>query len=176
MTVTRPARTIDDGVATSFRTAMAGLAAGVCVVTSCAPDGAPVGTTVSTGFSVSMSPPLFGVCFDTGSRTLPTVIARGAFVGNVLAGEAQDVARRFASREPDKFRGIAHRYTADGLPWLIKDAVSAVECEVVGATEIGDHVLVLGAVSGVHRVRDESATSLAYVDRRFFSLPRGTTD
>ncbi|UFU07050.1 flavin reductase family protein [Ruania halotolerans] len=160
-------------VPTDFRTAMSTLPAGVCVITTADPAGVPSGLTVSTGFSVSVAPPLFGLCVALGARTLPVLLERGAFVANILHGDAQDAAAVFASRASDKFERAGFTSTSSGLPWLAQHAAHAVECTITSATEAGDHLLVIGAVQAVHtNPTPAEAHMLAYGDRAFHRLPR----
>ena len=56
-----------------FRTALRQWPSGVSVVTSFSTE--PVGLTVSAFFSVSLVPPLVGVCLDRQSATLPVILA-----------------------------------------------------------------------------------------------------
>lgn len=161
-------------VGAAFREAMSTLAGGVCVITT-DDGGTPTGLTVTTGFSVSMDPPIFGVCVDNTSRTLPALLARGAFVANVLGGHASRVASAFASRAEDKFAPesgpVARATTREGLPWLPRDSVRAVACTVSRVVEAGDHTLVLGHVTEVLRPEEEHPHALGYLARTFHSLP-----
>lgn len=158
----------------AFRDAMSRLAGGVCVITTIDGD-TPTGLTVTTGFSVSMTPPIFGICVDTSSRTLPALLATGAFVANVLAGDAADVASSFASRTADKFAppsgAITRGTTPSGLPWLPADCVRAIECAITEVIPAGDHVIVLGAVVAVHLPDVDATHGLSYLDRGFHPLP-----
>ena len=161
-------------VGAAYRDAMSTLAGGVCVITT-DDDGTPTGLTVTTGFSVSMDPPIFGVCVDNTSRTLPALLARGAFVANVLGGHASRVASAFASRAPDKFAPdsgpIARATTQGGLPWLPQDSVRAIACTVGQVVEAGDHTLVLARVTEVLLPEEEHLHSLGYLARTFHALP-----
>lgn len=160
------------GIPAGFRDAMANLTAGVCVITSLSPAGDPIGLTVSSGFSVSMLPPVFGLSLDLGSRTLPHLLEHGSYVANILHGDASPVALTFASRSEDKFAGLDWQHTASGLPWLPWHSVRGVECEVQSTVEAGDHIIVLGSVLDVHRPPSEPRQTLAYLDRQFHPVPR----
>ncbi|PFG34396.1 flavin reductase family protein [Sanguibacter antarcticus] len=161
----------------TFREAMSSLAGGVCVITT-DDRGTPTGLTVTTGFSVSLDPPLFGICVDNASRTLPALLERGAFVANIMAGSAAHVASSFASKSEDKFSPtsgpITRGTTGDGLPWLPDDCLRAVECTISQVVAAGDHTIIIGAVHEVH-VPDQDAThGLGYLERTFHTLPRAT--
>lgn len=149
-----------------FRSAMARLPAGVSVVTTL-DHGAPAGLTVSAGFSISLDPPTFGVSVGSTSRTLPALLRHGAFVVNVLRGDADDVGRLFASRAQDKFAGLPTEVTEHGLPWLPTSAVHGVVCDVDRTLAVGDHVILVGLVREVLTPTDPGPTSLAYAGHRF---------
>lgn len=157
----------------AFREAMSTLAGGVCVITT-HDDGVPTGLTVTTGFSVSMDPPIFGICVDNTSRTLPALLATGAFVANVLGGGSARVATSFASRDPDKFAPdsgpVARGTTTSGLPWLPEDSLRGVECAVTQVIPAGDHTLVLAAVRAVHTPTTDCRHGLGYLARTFHPL------
>ncbi|WP_159620986.1 flavin reductase family protein [Ruania rhizosphaerae] len=183
MTVTaRPAHHVDSDEAqersAQFRRAMSTLPAGVCVITTADSDGTPSGLTVSTGFSISVTPPMFGLCVDLRARTLPVLLQRGAFVANILHGDAEEAATIFASRATDKFGRTGYTRTDTGLPWLDRHAAHAVECSILSTTEAGDHLLIVGAVGAVHASPGSAGTPgavqsmLAYGDRAFHRLPR----
>ena len=170
---TTPSEQPAPDVRPAYREAMSTLAGGVCVITT-DDDGTPTGLTVTTGFSVSMDPPIFGICVDNTSRTLPALLARGAFVANVLAGGAAHVATSFASRSPDKFVAasgpIARGTTASGLPWLPLDSLRGVECEITQTIPAGDHTLILAEVRAVHASHGDSTHALSYLARTFHPL------
>lgn len=170
---TTPSEQPAPDVRPAYRDAMSTLAGGVCVITT-DDDGTPTGLTVTTGFSVSMDPPIFGVCVDNTSRTLPALLARGAFVANVLTGDAAHVASSFASRAPDKFVAasgpITRGTTASGLPWLPQDSLRGVECEITQTIPAGDHTIILAAVRQVYASQGDSAHGLGYLARTFHPL------
>lgn len=170
---TTPSEQPAPDVRPAYREAMSTLAGGVCVITT-DDDGTPTGLTVTTGFSVSMDPPIFGVCVANSSRTLPALLARGAFVANVLDGDAAHVATSFASRSPDKFVSaagpIARGTTKSGLPWLPQDSLRGVECEITQTIPAGDHTLILAAVRTVHASPGGGSHGLGYLARTFHPL------
>ena len=160
-----------------FREAMSGLTGGVCVITT-DDHGTATGLTVTTGFSVSMDPPLFGICVDNASRTLPALLERGAFVANIMSGGSAHVASSFASKSEDKFSPasgpITRATTTLGLPWLPDDCVRAVECVITQVVGAGDHTIIVGAVQDVLAPTADADHGLGYLDRTFHALPRTT--
>ncbi|WP_084959374.1 flavin reductase family protein [Thermoactinospora rubra] len=131
-----------------FRGALAQHAAGVVVVTAL-PEGVPVGLTATSFSSASLDPPLVSFSIDRGSATWPWLRLADHFAVNVLAADQADLATRFARRGVDRFGGSTRwRPGPYGTPLL--DGVAAhVVCHLHATHDIGDHVLVVGAVADV---------------------------
>ncbi len=135
-----------DGVRPSeFRSALSAYATGVTVVTAIGENG-PSGATANAVTSLSLDPPMMLACLDRGSRTLTAVRAQGRFGVNALAAGQEDVARRFAGKDPEavKWKGIdwsereALPRLAGGLMW--------VACELRDLIDGGDHLILTGNV------------------------------
>ncbi|RCG32360.1 flavin reductase [Sphaerisporangium album] len=130
-----------------FREALAVHAAGVVVVTAWT-DGVPVGLTATSFSSVSLNPPLVSFYVDQSSTTWPWLRQADGFAVNVLASDQADLASRFARRNVDRFAAPTTWTPGPrGVPLL--DGVSAhLVCEPHSTAEIGDHILVVGLVTG----------------------------
>lgn len=149
----------------AFFSIMAAFPTGVAVVT--AMDGnRPRGLATNAFCSVSAEPPLVLVCVDNGSRTLPALLASGAFVVNFLAEGRAELTGVFASKADDKFAGVAWRTGENGMPVLHEDAIAWAECAVEREVEAGDHVIVIGRVLG-GRAPAADARPLVYFRRGF---------
>jgi flavin reductase (DIM6/NTAB) family NADH-FMN oxidoreductase RutF len=162
MTSTSPRESVADG----FRDAMAGLASGVCVVTTRAGD-VPAGLTTTAVMSVSLDPPLVAVGVGRTSRTLDPLRAARRFAVHVLPHDREDVAAVFASKATDKFAGLAVRPGEGGVPVLADVARHVVECETWAEVEAGDHVLLVGRVVRVHGTDAADGRALVHFDRAF---------
>lgn len=125
---------------------MASFPAGVAIVTTVDPDGAPRGLTTTAVSSVSADPPTVLVCVDLGSRTLAALRARRGFVVNLVGKGRSQLGLLFASKADDKFDDVSWRATASGLPLLHEDALAWAECSTVHDLEIGDHVILVARV------------------------------
>ncbi|CAL9674505.1 Flavin reductase (NADPH) (plasmid) [Streptomyces sp. enrichment culture] len=150
----------------AFRDMMASFPTGVSVVTACDVGGAPRGMTCSSLCSLSVDPPTLLICLRTESPTLAAVRTSGSFAVNLLHGGAEQVAALFASGAPDRFDRVAWRPA--GLtrsPALIEAAHSIAECAVDRTYPAGDHVIVVGTMHTVERLRQDSA--LLYGFRRY---------
>jgi flavin reductase (DIM6/NTAB) family NADH-FMN oxidoreductase RutF len=119
---------------------------GVTIVTCSGPDG-PAGLTTNAVTSVSLHPPLLLVCFDNGSRTLPTVRQARRFAVNILRAGQQDLARVFASKRvaPQKFDAVTHT-VAHGVP-VLDGALGWLACDLVDLRGAGDHTIGVGKVT-----------------------------
>jgi flavin reductase (DIM6/NTAB) family NADH-FMN oxidoreductase RutF len=118
------------------------------------------GTTVSAFCSLSLGPPMALVSLSGESDLLPVVRDAGRFGINVLAHTQHDVARQFAKKGDDKFRGVRWRLDQE-LPRL--DGVHGwIVCEVAGIVTGGE--IVLGTVTHAELQR---AVPLIYHDRAF---------
>ena len=158
-----------DPVADGFRDAMAGLASGVCVVTTAA-GGVPAGLTTTAVMSVSLDPPLVAVGVAHSSRTLGPLRAARRFAVHVLAHDGREVAAVFASKAADKFAGLAVRPGEGGVPVLVEDARHVLECETWTEVEAGDHLLLLGRVVRVHASGSAEGRALVHFDRTFHEV------
>lgn len=133
-----------------FRAIAGSFPSGVTVVTALTGEGTPRGLASSAFCSVSLDPPLILVCLDRDSRTLDAIRRSGAFVVNILAAGRGDLARRFATKDVDKFGDVAWRPAAlaRGAPVLADGAIAHAECLATQVIEAGDHFVVIGSVEG----------------------------
>lgn len=129
-----------------FRAALGRWPSGVSVVTS--REREPVGMTVSAFFSVSLIPPLVGVCLDQKSDTLPVILAARAFGVNVLSSEQWALSERFASKTNEhlRFQGLPLAAVPGARSPMLAGAVMHLDCQLEAAHEAGDHVLCVGSV------------------------------
>ncbi len=137
-----------------FREIMASFPSGVVVLTAFGVDGRPRGLTVSAFCAVSLEPPLALACIDKTSNTLPAVQHTAGFTANILAAGREQLARRMASKVPDKFEAIEWRRPVvdAGGPILEHDAAAYAVCSLMETIEAGDHWILIGQVlDGGHR-------------------------
>ncbi len=132
-----------------LRRAFGSFGTGVTVVSTLSEGGRLVGVTANSFCSVSLAPPIVLWSLNRHSLSLPAFEHCGRFVVNVLALDQVAVSRRFANPRPaqasDKFDGVAHRRTPQGLP-LLEGCVAMFDCRTEQRLEVGDHVLFLGQV------------------------------
>lgn len=134
--------------ATWFRQVLGQYPTGVSVVTGIGPQGEPVGMAVGTFTSVSLDPPMVGFLPAKTSSSWPKIRASGSFCINILGQHQEHVCRAFASKDPDKFRGLTWRPAASGAP-VIDGVVAWIDCELEAVHPAGDHLIVVGRVGAL---------------------------
>ena len=128
---------------------------GVAVVTAVGQDGQPVGMAVGSFTSVSLEPPLVGFLPAVTSKTWPEIEKAGRFCVNILSAEQESLCRGFSRSGGDKFADVSWFPSPEGAP-ILNDALAWIHCDIARVDPAGDHVIVLGAVTGM-QVQSESA-------------------
>jgi len=145
-----------------FRDAMAGLCAGVAVVTARRRDGQPCGLVATSVSSYSADPPSVLVCIGHASRCFEA-LADGEWFGmHLLAADQEELAHTFAdSVLEDKFSGLTWEWDEE-VP-AIDGVVSYLRCRRAARFDLYDHSVLVGNVaSGRHR----GGEPLVYMDRQ----------
>lgn len=160
----------------AFRKVMGHFATGVSVITTLDGD-RPHGITVNALSSVSLDPPLVMIALDHRRRITPIVRAARRYAVNILGEDQQALSDCFAGAPvvPDReaFCGAAWAPGETGLP-LLNGVIATLECEVVAAHTVGDHVLFIGRVVAI--ANDEHhPMPLLYYRRRYLRIERATT-
>ncbi|MFF2044454.1 flavin reductase family protein [Kitasatospora sp. NPDC048239] len=151
------------------------LAAGVTLVTTCGPDGEPLGLTASAVTTVSLDPPMMLACLSAGSGTLAALRTRRAFAIHLLRADQAGLATVFAGAGgPGKFAGVEFQWEL-GIP-VLRGTLGWVACTLADERVYGDHSVVVGNVVSVRGDGDGTAEGepLIWHDRRFRELaPEG---
>ncbi|MEI7785031.1 MAG: flavin reductase family protein [Betaproteobacteria bacterium] len=142
-----------------FRQALGQFATGVTVVTACGTDGQRVGLTVSSFNSVSLQPPLILWSLNRASQAMPVFAAQRPYAIHVLGAHQLALAERFAGPREQRWLGLAHSWSAAGVP-LLDACVARFECVHRSAYEEGDHVIFVAQVERCHS--SDSAQPLLY--------------
>ncbi len=140
-----------------FRDAIGRFATGVTVITTI-DEGRWFGTTASAVSSLSLDPPMLLVCMNRESATGVAISRSGSFAVNILAEDQDQLARRFASKDQDKFQEVSVTRGQGGQP-LLDGALAHVECRVTEEVVGGTHTVFLGEVD---RAFGRAGTPLAY--------------
>lgn len=152
-----------------FRRACGRFPTGVTVTTLLGVDGEPLGITVSSFASVSLTPPMVLVCIDHRSQMVPHFAVERCFGINVLSEDQQELSIRFSGTWGERFRGVKWYPGYTGVP-LLFDVPAVFECRVSEILPAGDHIIVIGRVLHV----DSSEHSpLTYINSSYGSIIRG---
>ena len=137
---------------------------GVTVVTA----RGPIGTTVSSFISVSLSPPLILIALDSNSRTGKVIRETGLFAVNLLSEEMASISETFAHKpHAERFLNIPQGFTENGLP-IIDGIIGYMECRLRDILGAGDHNLYIGEVLTARVLNDK--LPLVYHMRKYTSV------
>lgn len=149
-----------------FRRACSRFATGVCVLTTCTPDGRPHGLTVNSFTSLSLDPPLVMAAIARSSAQLPGFENSASFAVNILTEEQRHLSTHFAKPEDGRFNGAVWSPGATGSP-VFADTLGVIECRTVQWLDAGDHRVLVGqAVAAVVR----KGRPLLYFESGYASL------
>jgi flavin reductase (DIM6/NTAB) family NADH-FMN oxidoreductase RutF len=129
-----------------FRAVMGSIASTVSIVTA-THEGEVLGRTVTSLFSLSLSPPTLLVSINMMSRLADLIAQSGRFSVSVLARDQQVIADAFAGRfgEMDRFAFGVWGQWPSGNPQLY-GAATNIDCELVGSIEASGHMLFAGSL------------------------------
>jgi flavin reductase (DIM6/NTAB) family NADH-FMN oxidoreductase RutF len=139
--------------AAELKTAMRQVAGGVSIIT--AGHGVHrTGATVTSATALSMEPPTMIVNINRSSSTWPVIARFNHFCVNILSGEQEDVASRFAG-----IGGLKGAERYEGADWFdldsgasgLRGALAVIDCAVEDVVERHTHAIVIGRVLSVTR-------------------------
>jgi flavin reductase (DIM6/NTAB) family NADH-FMN oxidoreductase RutF len=134
--------TVDIDFDRRFRDVMGNFCTGLTVIAS-TQDGAPIGFTCQSFFSVSIEPPLVAFSVAKTSSTFPLIRTVTTCCVNVLSADQEPVSRSFSRSGSDKWAGVGwHRAPRTGNP-VVDGVLVWIECEIEAEFDSGDHVIVL---------------------------------
>jgi len=133
-----------------LRRALGAFVTGVTVVTTRTADGEPVGLTVNSFNTVSLSPPLVLWSLSLHAASFTTFVRASHFVVNVLSAHQRLISERFATTGGDKFSGVAWRSTLADMP-LLEGTAASFTCRNAHQFPGGDHLIFLGEVVAFER-------------------------
>jgi len=126
-----------------------------------------VGLTVSSFVTLSFEPPLVMFAIQHNANSYPSIVASRVFGVSLLCAQQVEVARRFATKKPDKTRNMTfERGTSLPVP-LISGSLAQIECLTSQIFISGDHAIVVGLVEAA---RTHHGEPLLYFARKFGSF------
>lgn len=157
----RDALALEPNPAVDFRRTLGHFCSGIVVVTAIGGDGAPVGLTCQSFFSLSLDPPLVAFSPALTSGTYAHIRRAGAFCINILEERQQAACANFARKDVDRWESVGWDIAATGSPVL--DGVLAwIDCRFEAEHVIGDHYLVVGRIAAMGTSDDPTHRPLLY--------------
>jgi flavin reductase (DIM6/NTAB) family NADH-FMN oxidoreductase RutF len=135
-------------VSIKLRNAFGHFATGVTIITTRGSAGEPVGMTINSFSSLSLDPPLVLWSLARSSVNFATFHAATHFAVHVLGTGQSVLARQFATKDIDRFLGVATSACASGIPRL-GEYHACFECETYARYDGGDHAIIIGRVLDV---------------------------
>jgi len=128
-----------------MRRALGTFATGVTIVTTLDTGGQRLGVTANSFNSLSLDPPMVLWSLARNAYSLPVFSAATRFVVHILAADQGRISERFAARGLDKFAGLEHDLSPEGLP-LLRNCLARFDCRKAHTYEGGDHLILVGQV------------------------------
>jgi len=148
----------------AFRRALGGFATGICVVTAHTPEG-PLGITINSFASVSLTPPLILWCLDEGSDRHHLFAGADRFAVHVLPVEDREMSDRFAWGVS---RLSADEFDSDNPePPRLRNALVRLDCRATRRMPVGDHLVIVGHVD---RFETRPGDALVYYRGRYSAV------
>lgn len=153
-----------------LRDAMGCFATGVAVVTAMSSDDKPVGLTVNSFSSVSLTPALILVCIAHSVSSLEILQSEKHFAVNILHMGQQPTSDLFARPSEDRFAKVAWQPGDNDAP-ILTNSLASIECSQHAIYDGGDHIILVGHVD---RVRfDPRRDPLLYFSGKYRRLHLG---
>ncbi|WP_255989754.1 flavin reductase family protein [Chitinolyticbacter albus] len=137
--------TVPDVDVAAFRRALGRFPTGVTVVTTVTPAGVPLGLTVSSFNSVSLTPPLIVWSLGLARASLPVFAACEYYAVNVLSQSQQAVSQAFAGQRGDPFAAVSYVRGLGNVP-VLEGCCATFEVRNTHRHEGGDHLIFVGSV------------------------------
>ncbi|XOV78779.1 MAG: flavin reductase family protein [Aestuariibacter sp.] len=130
-----------------YKSALAQFPTGVAVVTCWNDDMQPLGMTINSFSSISLTPMLVSWCLDRRANSYVDFCLSKRFYISLLAQHQEDIATKFATRGINKFADLL---ISDDNPIFIPESCAQFQCIVVNKIGLGDHMMLVGEVESFH--------------------------
>jgi 3-hydroxy-9,10-secoandrosta-1,3,5(10)-triene-9,17-dione monooxygenase reductase component len=147
----------------TFRNTMSQFGTGVVIATGSL-RGEPAGFAAQSFVSLSLDPPLIGLCPGKNSASWPKIRESGRFCINVLASDQKSVCDIMAKTGIDKFANLAWSVGQTGSP-ILEGVIAYIDCELDTEHDAGDHTVAIGRVVDLAVCAPEKAPLLFFQGR-----------
>lgn len=156
-----------------FRNALRHLASGVSLVTTKGLSGKRHGMLATAVSSVTADPPTILVCVNRSATMHNDLIESRNFSVNFLGQKHLGLSKRFSSSEARESRFDTHHWIelSTGAP-VLDGALSALDCQLESAVEVGSHSVLFGRVIDIKVSPPAGDRPLLYYDRQYGEFVR----
>ena len=144
-----------------YRRALGRFATGVAIVTAMSERG-PVGMTINSFASVSLTPPLVLWSPAKSSNRHKVFAAASHFAIHVLSADQKGICDHFI-KSADGFEQFGQSTSSSGVP-ILPGCAAVFECEQRAIHDAGDHSIIIAEVRLVHT---GEGSALVYVNGQF---------
>lgn len=131
--------------ADTFRSVLGRFASGITIVTARDEAGTDYGMTVSAFCSLSLQPALVLICVAHDASMHDLLLTHPTCGISILSSTQEAYSRRFATKDFERFDGIAYSRGENGVV-LLEDALAHIECRVLEHHNAGDHTILIAEV------------------------------
>lgn len=128
-----------------FKSALGQFASGVTVLTMRDALGKDHGMTATAFSSLSLDPPLVLICIDRAASMAGPLEGATHVAVNLLAAHQEEISRRFALKDADRFAGTPVRRGLADLP-LLDGVLAHLQCRIHARHPGGDHTIIVAEV------------------------------
>lgn len=129
-------------------------------------DGKMNGQIANTVFQVTSDPPRVSVTLNKENLTHDFVTTSKVFTVSILSEETpMPFIGTFgfkSGRDIDKLSGVKYRIGVAGAPVVLENAVSVLECKIVGSMDVGTHTIFIGEIVDAQVVAQGNAMTYDY--------------
>lgn len=129
----------------SIRGQLARWPTGVAVITALG-AGRPIGKTVNSFHTTSLTPPLVGWCLDHASSQYDEWMTADGYVVHIVSADHTDLMTTFATSSADRFAGTSWTPGLDDMPVLDEPVPVRLECRITHRLPAGDHTYLVAEV------------------------------
>lgn len=159
---------MNDNKERDFRQALGQFPTGVAIVTATS-AGINYALTINSFASVSLSPKLVLWSLQDNSNAYDIFSEVEAFAISILAAGQRDRSDFYARSEDHLLLDGDCLFGADQLP-LFKGAIAQFECRLHEKIIAGDHVIIIGEVTGFHAQPEETIEPLVFFSGSYREL------
>lgn len=152
--------------ATLYRQTLGNFATGITVVTCRNATGAPLGITINSFTSVSLTPPLVLFCLSDRTRIYESFMATDHFAINILAAGQEHLSRHFSGAHAASWSDIVTQPSTDPhAPPLLTGCMGWLSCRRHAVHAGGDHMIIVGEVMALGH--EATAQPLLYFRKQY---------